>query len=64
MKLLGLTEEQLENYHEEEAEYFQSLRQEPEWDVHAVVYVELLQELRNLEYAAFASLLVPTDNFP
>jgi Kyakuja-Dileera-Zisupton transposase len=33
----------------EEADYFSKLGKEPEWDIHAMAYVELLQEWRAIE---------------
>ena len=50
MASFGIDEKVLEQWHEEEVEYFETLGKEPEWDVHAMAYVELLQELRDLEY--------------
>lgn len=47
---LGLTVAQLEAWNSEEVQYFQTVGKEPEWDAHAVAYVELLQELRLHEY--------------
>ncbi|KAG0703468.1 hypothetical protein DFH29DRAFT_981912 [Suillus ampliporus] len=34
---------------EEEIEYFRTLGDEPEWDIHVMEYVELLQRLRDIE---------------
>lgn len=39
----------LNNWEKEETEYFTTLGQEREWDTHAVVYVQLLQELGHLD---------------
>ena len=50
MASLGINEKVLEQWHDEEVEYFRTLEKEPEWDVHTMAYVELLQELCNLEY--------------
>jgi len=50
MASLGVNEKVLKQWHDEEVEYFRTLGKEPEWDVHAMAYVELLQELRDLEY--------------
>lgn len=47
MHSLEISKNDLELWHEEEAKYFLSLGKEPEWDVHAVAYVELLQDLRD-----------------
>jgi hypothetical protein len=49
LKALDVAEEDLEKWELEEAAYFKTLGQEPEWDVHAVAYVELLQELRTAQ---------------
>ncbi len=46
MGLLQLTRQDLESLAKEEASYFQTLRDESPWDLHAVAYVEALQELR------------------
>ncbi|KAG1858513.1 hypothetical protein F4604DRAFT_1589518 [Suillus subluteus] len=40
---------ELETWHAEEVEYFCMLGSEPEWDVHAMAYVELLQEMQEYE---------------
>ena len=49
MHSLGIDEATLTKWHKEEVEYFETLGQEPEWDVHAMAYVELLQELQSLK---------------
>ncbi|KAF7966426.1 hypothetical protein HWV62_38406 [Athelia sp. TMB] len=49
LQSLGITIAQLESWESEEVEYFKTVGKEPEWDAHAVVYVELLQELRDSE---------------
>lgn len=49
LRSLDISEEDLEKWESEEAAYFKTLGQEPEWDVHAVAYVELLQELRTVQ---------------
>ncbi len=46
MGLLELTPQDLETLAKEEASYFETLRDESPWDLHAVAYVEALQELR------------------
>ncbi|KAG0697180.1 hypothetical protein DFH29DRAFT_984382 [Suillus ampliporus] len=46
---LDIQEGDLEKWREEEIEYFRTLGDEPEWDVHAMAYVELLQRLRDIE---------------
>ena len=47
MELLELTMDDLKALEIEEQEYFESLHDESEWDVHAVAYVEALEELRS-----------------
>jgi hypothetical protein len=49
LQSLGATEANLEKWESEEAVYFSTLGEEPQWDIHAVAYVELLQELRATE---------------
>ena len=49
MAPFGINEKVLEQWHEGEVKYFETLGKEPEWDVHAMAYVELLQELQDLE---------------
>jgi hypothetical protein len=49
LQSLGVTEADLEKWEYEEVSYFSTLGQEPQWDLHAVTYVELLQELRKAE---------------
>jgi hypothetical protein len=49
MDSMDIKEGDLEKWRVEEAEYFQTLGKEPEWDAHAVAYVGLLQELRVIE---------------
>ncbi|KAG1871441.1 hypothetical protein F4604DRAFT_1583258 [Suillus subluteus] len=66
MASLGIVEGDFALWQEEEVRYFSTLGQEPEYDVHAMVYVELLQSLRDLECrSSTASSLfissVPTD---
>ncbi|KIM88060.1 hypothetical protein PILCRDRAFT_3755 [Piloderma croceum F 1598] len=49
----------------EEIEYFKTLGKEPEWDIHTIAYVELLQELRDLNTPAdytFTSLASPVND--
>lgn len=46
---LGIQDSDLVNWRAEEIHYFQTLGKEPEWDAHAVVYVELLQQMQALE---------------
>lgn len=46
LQILGLSVEDLRALEIEEASYFENLRDEDPWDVHAVAYVEALDELR------------------
>ncbi|KAI0081425.1 hypothetical protein K474DRAFT_1682021 [Panus rudis PR-1116 ss-1] len=46
---LHVSESDLDNMAEEEQQFFSTLGQERPWDVYAVAYVELLQQLRQLE---------------
>lgn len=48
MRSQGLTHAQLDACEKEEVEFFATLGKEPSYDVHAVAYVELLQQLRAL----------------
>ncbi|KAG1780889.1 hypothetical protein EV702DRAFT_1193717 [Suillus placidus] len=66
MASLGIVEGDFPLWQEEEVQYFSTLGQEPEYDVHVMVYVKLLQSLRDLEcQSSTASSLfissVPTD---
>jgi hypothetical protein len=46
---LGISEEVLALYISEESEYIDQLGKEPEWNLHSIVYVELLQEYEKLQ---------------
>ncbi|RPD78575.1 hypothetical protein L226DRAFT_457563 [Lentinus tigrinus ALCF2SS1-7] len=46
MEMLELTQADLETLENEERAYFDSLRDESPWDVHAMAYVEALMDLR------------------
>jgi len=46
---LGIQPADLESWHREQTEFFETIGEESSWDVHAVVYVELLQELNSAE---------------
>ena len=39
----------LEEWEAEEVAYFSDLGKEPEWNIHVITYVELLQDLRDAE---------------
>ncbi|GBE78667.1 hypothetical protein SCP_0115580 [Sparassis crispa] len=45
---LQIMHEDLAKWSHEEREYFKSLGEEPEWDIHAMAYVKSLQELRTI----------------
>lgn len=47
---LGVTIEDLNTWQTEQGEFFSSLSKEPTWNVHAVAYVELLQQLWITKY--------------
>ena len=49
MKSLKIWDGKIERWHTEQVEYFSSIGNEPEWDVHAVAYVELLQEFHDIK---------------
>ncbi|KAG1810323.1 uncharacterized protein HD556DRAFT_1209619, partial [Suillus plorans] len=49
MASLNIQQGNIEQWHSEEIQYFRTIGQEPEWDVHTVVYVELLQQLQEAE---------------
>lgn len=49
MGSLGIQDGDLDHWQEEQVKYFETLGNEPEWDIHAVAYVELLQELQEVE---------------
>ncbi|KAI0699449.1 hypothetical protein BC835DRAFT_1405155 [Cytidiella melzeri] len=49
MESLGITEASMDEWEHEELGFFARLGDEDDYDVHAVAYVELLQELRDLE---------------
>ncbi|KAI0683926.1 hypothetical protein BC835DRAFT_1294591 [Cytidiella melzeri] len=49
MESLGITEASMDEWEHEELGFFARLGDEDDYDVHAVAYVELLQELQDLE---------------
>ena len=49
MRELGITSINLEMWHHEQVSFFETAGEESPWDVHAIAYVELLQELNSLE---------------
>ncbi|KAG2737509.1 hypothetical protein P692DRAFT_20883487 [Suillus brevipes Sb2] len=62
MASLNIQQGNTEQWHSEETEYFRTLGQEPEWDVHAVVYVELLQQLQEADArASNHQFITPSD---
>jgi len=46
---LGIGDGDLEKWTDEQEKYFETLGKEPEYDIHAVTYVELLQKLRDIK---------------
>jgi hypothetical protein len=50
---LGIQDGNLERWQQEQQSYFATLGKEPEYDIHATAYVELLQDLRDIKYAYF-----------
>ena len=53
MATMGITSADLELWHAEQAGFFETIGEESRWDVHAVAYVELFQELSSSEYVHF-----------
>ncbi|KAG2158622.1 uncharacterized protein EDB93DRAFT_1245849 [Suillus bovinus] len=63
---LGITDASIEEWQKQQLVYLETLGKEAEWDVHAMTYIELLQNLRDARAAAqcaSASFLdaIPTD---
>ena len=50
MRGLGISSNDLETWHREQVSFFESIGEESPWDIHAMTYVELLQELSSTEY--------------
>jgi hypothetical protein len=46
---LGISDADLESWQADEAIYFKTVGKEPQYDLHAVAYIDLLQELRELQ---------------
>jgi hypothetical protein len=46
---LRIQDGDLEAWRQEEIEYIACLGKETEWDIHAMIYVELLQKLRDTQ---------------
>ena len=46
---LGVSDDDLKKWQAEQAAYFASLGKEPDYNIHGVAYVELLQKLRDAE---------------
>lgn len=53
MKTHAVTADLIDKWSKEEFEYFATLGTEPEYNIHAITYVELLQDLRELENRRF-----------
>ena len=52
----GVTEELMQKWAQEEREFFATLSDEREYDIHAIAYVELLQQLQALEPKLMAAI--------
>ena len=50
MKASSITSSDLEAWHHEQVSFFDTVGEESRWDIHAMAYVELLQELSSTEY--------------
>ena len=46
---LGITQTDLETWHHGQVSFFETVSEESPWDIHAIAYVELLQELSSTE---------------
>ncbi len=57
MRSLAITDDDINRWEKEECQYIQTIGQETPWDVHAMAYVESLQELNRLEYVVQYSLV-------
>jgi hypothetical protein len=49
MRELGIRSVDLETWHREQVSFFETIGEESPWDIHAVAYVELLEELSSTE---------------
>lgn len=49
MQELGITSTDLETWHREQVSFFETIGEESPWDIHAMAYTELLQELSSTE---------------
>ena len=49
MEELGISSTDLETWHREQASFFETIGEESPWDIHAMTYVELLQDLSSTE---------------
>jgi hypothetical protein len=47
---LGISSSDLETWHHAQVSFFETIGEESRWDIHAMAYVELLQELSSTEY--------------
>ena len=45
MHALGISASDLEAWHHQQVDFFETIGEESPWDIHAVTYVELLQDL-------------------
>jgi hypothetical protein len=46
-KSLGIESSDLEAWHHQQVAFFETIGEESPWDIHAVTYVELLQDLES-----------------
>jgi hypothetical protein len=49
MEALNIVSTDLEAWHREQVSFFETIGEESRWDIHAMAYVELLQELNATE---------------
>ena len=49
MHELGITSMDLETWHHKQVSFFETIGEELPWDIHAMAYTELLQELSSTE---------------
>ncbi len=55
LQTLGHSEDELIKFEAEERQFFATLKDEDPWDMHAIAYVEALQDLRAVTYVPFDS---------
>lgn len=62
MKTLNITQADVDKWHVEEIAYFRTLGAEPEYDVHRLAYVELLQSYRDVRCVSYSALTRSVNN--